>query len=234
MIANIDEARRFATRMRHLGCQFALDDFGSGFSAFFYLKNLPFDYIKIDGDFVRGLDRSPTDQLIVEAIARIADGMRNRTIEPMDLRALVSTLVAGVQATTYRHRIELRPSRVAATGCWDERRLQQVVGNLLTNAVKYSPDGGVVSVTIRGGKRSVTVRVRDHGVGLGSEEVDHVFERFYRAKGIRQLEGTGLGLYICEGIVTAHGGRMWAESGGSGAGSAFCFTLPNGIREPNE
>jgi diguanylate cyclase (GGDEF)-like protein/PAS domain S-box-containing protein len=80
VIANIDEARRFAVRMRHLGCQFALDDFGSGFSAFFYLKNLPFDYIKIDGDFVRGLDRSPTDQLIVEGIARIAEGMRIRTV----------------------------------------------------------------------------------------------------------------------------------------------------------
>jgi EAL domain-containing protein (putative c-di-GMP-specific phosphodiesterase class I) len=80
VIANIDEARRFATRMRQFGCQFALDDFGSGFSAFFYLKNLPFDYIKIDGDFVRGLDRSPTDQLIVEAIARIAQGMQMRTV----------------------------------------------------------------------------------------------------------------------------------------------------------
>jgi diguanylate cyclase (GGDEF)-like protein/PAS domain S-box-containing protein len=80
VVANIDEARRFAVHMRQLGCQFALDDFGSGFSAFFYLKNLPFDYIKIDGDFVRGLDRSPTDQLIIEAIARIADGMQLRTV----------------------------------------------------------------------------------------------------------------------------------------------------------
>jgi EAL domain-containing protein (putative c-di-GMP-specific phosphodiesterase class I) len=66
--------------MRELGCQFALDDFGAGFSAFFYLKNLPFDYIKIDGDFVRGLDRSPTDQLIIAAIARIAQGMDMRTV----------------------------------------------------------------------------------------------------------------------------------------------------------
>jgi EAL domain-containing protein (putative c-di-GMP-specific phosphodiesterase class I) len=66
--------------MRQLGSQFALDDFGSGFRAFFYLKNLPFDYIKIDGDFVRGLDRSPTDQLIVQAIAQIAEGMQIRTI----------------------------------------------------------------------------------------------------------------------------------------------------------
>jgi diguanylate cyclase (GGDEF)-like protein/PAS domain S-box-containing protein len=80
LIANIDEAKRFAARMRRLGCRFALDDFGSGFSAFFYLKNLPFDYLKIDGEFIRGLEGSPTDRLIVEAIARIARGMGIQTI----------------------------------------------------------------------------------------------------------------------------------------------------------
>jgi signal transduction histidine kinase len=144
---------------------------------------------------------------------------------PMELRALVSTTIAGIQVMTERHHIMLRaPPEVM--GCWDERRLQQVVGNLLTNAVKYSPDGGPITVSIRMGKRSVTVRLRDHGVGLGAEEALHVFERFYRAKGIRQLEGTGLGLYIAQGIVTAHGGRIWAESAGPGQGSAFCFTLP--------
>jgi diguanylate cyclase (GGDEF)-like protein/PAS domain S-box-containing protein len=80
LIANIEEAKRFASRLRHLGCRFALDDFGSGFGAFYYLKNLPFDYIKIDGDFVRGLGDSQTDQLIVQAIARIAEGMHMQTI----------------------------------------------------------------------------------------------------------------------------------------------------------
>ena len=144
---------------------------------------------------------------------------------PMDLRVLISTIIAGIQVTTERHQLTLRaPPEV--TGCWDERRLQQVVGNLLTNAVKYSPNGGPITLSIRTGKRSVTVRLRDHGVGLGADEALHVFERFYRAEGIRQLEGTGLGLYICQGIVTAHGGRIWAESAGPGQGSAFCFTLP--------
>ena len=57
-----------------------------------------------------------------------------------------------------------------------------------------------ITLSIRPGKQSVTVRLRDHGIGLGTEEALHVFERFYRAKGIRQLEGTGLGLYICQGL----------------------------------
>lgn len=150
---------------------------------------------------------------------------------PMDLRLMVSTLIASIQVTTERHDFTLR-ALADVTGCWDERRLQQVIGNLLTNAVKYSPNGGPIALSIHADKQSVTVRLRDHGVGLSTEEALHVFERFYRAEGIRQLEGTGLGLYICQGIVTAHGGRIWAESAGPGQGSTFCFTLPRGASEP--
>ncbi|MDQ6671757.1 MAG: ATP-binding protein [Chloroflexota bacterium] len=158
-------------------------------------------------------------------LSQIEAGRLDIKPAPMDLRQLVSTLIMSTQATTDRHRLQLRAPK-QLVGKWDERRLQQVVGNLLTNAVKYSPDGGQIDVTIRRGKRWVTVRLRDYGVGLLPEEVEHVFERFYRAKGIRQLEGTGLGLYICEGIVAAHGGRIWVESAGPGQGSEFCFTLP--------
>jgi signal transduction histidine kinase len=126
---------------------------------------------------------------------------------PMDLRCLVSTTIAGIQVTTDRHHLMLgAPPEVM--GCWDERRLQQVVGNLLTSAVKYTPSGGPITVSIRMGKCSVTVRVRDHGAGLG--------------------------LYICQGIVTAHGGRIWVESAGPGKGSAFCFMLPRWGGTTNE
>ena len=79
-IANLEDAQRFADRLRRLGCRFALDDFGSGFGSFYYLKHLPFDYIKIDGDFIRGLPASPTDQLVVQAIVTIARGMGKKTI----------------------------------------------------------------------------------------------------------------------------------------------------------
>jgi EAL domain-containing protein (putative c-di-GMP-specific phosphodiesterase class I) len=79
-IVNIEQARLFARELADLGCAFALDDFGSGFGSFYYLKHLPFDYLKIDGDFIRNLAASRTDQLTVRAIAEIARGLRKRTI----------------------------------------------------------------------------------------------------------------------------------------------------------
>jgi diguanylate cyclase (GGDEF)-like protein/PAS domain S-box-containing protein len=79
-IANLEEAKAFASRMRGRGCRFALDDFGAGFGSFYYLKNFPFDYLKIDGDFIRGIATSPIDQLVVEAIVSIARGMGKKTV----------------------------------------------------------------------------------------------------------------------------------------------------------
>ena len=79
-IANFEQARNFATRLRSRGCQFALDDFGAGFGSFYYLKNFPFDYIKIDGGFIRGLVSNPMDQLVVQAIVTIAQGLGKKTV----------------------------------------------------------------------------------------------------------------------------------------------------------
>jgi len=79
-IANMDEAVRFARRLARAGCGFALDDFGTGFGSFYYLKHLPLDYLKIDGDFIRELPRAPTDQLMVEAIQQVAHGLGLKTI----------------------------------------------------------------------------------------------------------------------------------------------------------
>jgi diguanylate cyclase (GGDEF)-like protein/PAS domain S-box-containing protein len=79
-ISNIEEARAFAVRLHARGCRFALDDFGAGFGSFYYLKSFPFDYLKIDGDFIRGLTTSPINQLVVAAIVSIARGMGKRTV----------------------------------------------------------------------------------------------------------------------------------------------------------
>jgi diguanylate cyclase (GGDEF)-like protein/PAS domain S-box-containing protein len=79
-IANMDRARDFATRLQALGCGFALDDFGSGFGSFYYLKHIPFDYVKIDGEFIRNLPDSSTDQLILDSIVQMSKGLGTRTI----------------------------------------------------------------------------------------------------------------------------------------------------------
>ena len=74
----------------------------------------------------------------------------------------------------------------------------------------------------------VVVSVRDEGLGIPPEDLPHLFEQFYRVAGIRKLEGSGLGLYICQGIVASHGGLLWATSDGPGSGSTFAFSLPRG------
>jgi diguanylate cyclase (GGDEF)-like protein/PAS domain S-box-containing protein len=79
-IGNIEHAKTFTTELKSRGCRFALDDFGSGFGSFYYLKHLPFDYFKIDGDFIRGFGANTTDQLVVEAIVGIAKGMGKKTV----------------------------------------------------------------------------------------------------------------------------------------------------------
>jgi EAL domain-containing protein (putative c-di-GMP-specific phosphodiesterase class I) len=79
-IANVGDAKDFAIRLRGQGCQFSLDDFGAGFASFSYLKSLPFDYLKIDGDFIRGLATSRVDQLVVESIVSVARGMGKKTV----------------------------------------------------------------------------------------------------------------------------------------------------------
>ena len=79
-IANIEQAKKFASRLHSRGCQFALDDFGAGFGSFYYLKNFPFDYIKIDGGFIRGIVSNPLDQLVVQAIVTIAQGLGKKTV----------------------------------------------------------------------------------------------------------------------------------------------------------
>ena len=146
-------------------------------------------------------------------------------MRPTDLRQIVDRVVQGVQSTTERHQLFVEgPEQIE--GVWDEPLLAEVIENLLINAVKYSPRGGPIAVRLAADDDRVEVRVSDRGLGLSQAALRHVFERYYRARRTRQLEGSGLGLYICQGIVSAHGGRIWATSGGPGQGSTFCFALP--------
>lgn len=109
----------------------------------------------------------------------------------------------------------------------DAGRIGQVINNLISNAVKYSPPGGTVTISCEPGDKGVVVAVRDRGPGIPREAQDRLFEKFYRvdSSSTRLVGGTGLGLAIARAIVEQHGGRIWVESE-PGAGSTFSFLLP--------
>lgn len=116
-------------------------------------------------------------------------------------------------------------------GYWDEARLEQVLVNLITNAIKYSPENSPVTLglSIEPSSNEVVVWVRDNGIGIDEEHQANIFDRFYRVRSGKtsSVDGLGLGLYISHEIVTRHKGRMWLESR-PGSGSTFYFALPLG------
>ncbi|RPI66022.1 MAG: two-component sensor histidine kinase, partial [Geobacteraceae bacterium] len=110
----------------------------------------------------------------------------------------------------------------------DSDRLNQVLFNLVGNALQYTPEGGQVTITARRQGDEVQVSVQDTGIGIAAEHLPYVFDRFYRADSSRSRGsgGSGIGLTIARHLVIAHGGRIWADSPGLGKGSTFSFMLP--------
>ncbi len=117
----------------------------------------------------------------------------------------------------------------------DAQRMEDVFRNLLDNAIKYSPDGGTITVKGYNHGAEVMIQVSDEGVGIPKEEQEKIFERFYRVPNehTQNAGGTGLGLAVCQGIIQAHGGQIWVESAVD-QGSTFYITLPNqnGQKQP--
>jgi len=110
----------------------------------------------------------------------------------------------------------------------DTRRIKQVMFNLLSNAAKFTPDGGVIKVEGKKDDKEVIISVSDTGIGIAPEEHGKIFGEFYQARNtpVDKTPGTGLGLPVTKSIVEMHGGRIWVESEGEGKGSRFTFTLP--------
>ena len=158
-------------------------------------------------------------------ISRLESGGLALERQPTDLAALVEQAVASARAWSDQHPIALTVPPPLETHV-DPLRLDQVLSNLLDNAVKYSPDGGAIEVAlVQQDGDVVELSVRDHGLGIPPEKRAHIFDRFYQAHGTEHCSGLGLGLYICRQIVELHGGAIRAEFPADG-GTRFVVRLP--------
>ena len=180
-------------------------------------------------------------------MSRMQSGHLRLNPESMSLTRLLERLVELQREASADHQFFIQdkvpPEHGELVGIWDEGRIEQILTNLLQNAVKYSPAGGEIRVTLdviprgtrvgsqaRGRKRlasdSAHVAITDEGIGIPPGAMVHLFERFYRAPNSGDIQGTGLGLYICQQLAAAHRGYLWAESRGLGHGSTFHLAVP--------
>jgi two-component system phosphate regulon sensor histidine kinase PhoR len=169
------------------------------------------------------------DLLLLSRLESVTPGLKR---EPTDIAALVRGVVDDYRARAEKagHPLKLQEEGGADLErdlSADPLRVTQVLGNLLDNALKHTPRGARIDVSLRSLPDAIRVSVRDTGPGIPESDIPHVFERFYRVdKGrSRDTGGTGLGLSIVKHIVQLHGGRVWVEST-LGSGSVFHFTLP--------
>jgi signal transduction histidine kinase len=188
---------------------------------------------EIQQEFLTTVSRN-TDRLIALVsdlldISRIESGRMELVLEPLVLTEIVDREMESLRAQVEEKDIEvltdIEPGipRVKA----DSHRLGQIVSNLVSNAVKYSPNGSVVKISANQIGMNVLVKVVDAGIGIGPEERGKLFQRFYRGSSdeVRSAWGTGLGLAITRHLVEMHGGKIWVESE-KGHGSTFSFSIP--------
>jgi signal transduction histidine kinase len=178
---------------------------------------------------IRSIDRlaTLTDDLL--DVARLRTGQLPLLPQPLDLAALAATAMGAIRdRDDGDDRLTLEADPALPPVLADAARIEQVIDNLLDNALKYSPAGGAVAVTLRAEGAGVAMAVRDTGIGLPPEAAELIFEPFGRAANATTstLPGMGLGLFICRNIVERHGGWIRAESAGEGQGTTMTFWLP--------
>jgi PAS domain S-box-containing protein len=161
-------------------------------------------------------------------VSRLQAGALRLQLGPVHIPALASRVVQGIAATASdKHEFQLRFTPSFPPVHADEERIRMVLSNLVSNAVKYSPQGGIVRVGGWVEGDYAVIYVSDQGIGIAPEDQERVFERFYRVDNTlgRETQGAGLGLFLARAIITAHNGRLWVESQ-PGRGSRFFFALP--------
>jgi signal transduction histidine kinase len=189
------------------------------------------DFLDIISANVDRMDRLVADLLDV---SRIEAGRLHLDMGPVDVRQVIETVIQSVktQIEAKQLTLEVKLPPMLPTVWGDQGRLVQVLNNLVSNAYKYTPNGGHIQIVVNGqvdGSPAghLTISVRDSGVGISPEDQEKLFTKFFRADDprVREVPGTGLGLSITKSLVETHGGRVWFESE-LGQGTTFTFTLP--------
>ena len=160
-------------------------------------------------------------------LSRVQWGNLNLQYTSFFLADVLAECVHSAQVSADQHTIyldiQVQDTKILA----DQTRMGQIIGNILDNAVKYSPNGGQVTVQLGDLDGDYLVNITDQGIGINPVYLDHIFERFYRLRNSasRQYSGIGLGLYVTRAIIERHGGRIWVTNN-QGVGCTFSFTLP--------
>ncbi len=163
---------------------------------------------------------------------RLDAGTQNLHLAQVQLPELLRQLIERWQKRVVTHRFSLVVSEVPTIVC-DAPRIEQAMNHILNNAVTYSSAGTTITVSVEANDVELRIGVADKGIGISSEHLDHIFDRFYRVqKNDEQPNGSGLGLAATRATVEAHGGKIWADSAGIGQGTTFYFTLPLAPRMP--
>lgn len=146
---------------------------------------------------------------------------------PVHIADVVEKVVAAQKSYTSKHEFSIKMDADIPTIVADMDKVDQILTNLINNAVKYSPNGGIITISGRKADGVVQVTVADQGIGISKEHLSKVFDRFHRIdnRDTRKVGGTGIGLYLVKHLVEAHGGKIWVESE-VGKGSQFIFELP--------
>src|SRR5665213_246479 len=155
---------------------------------------------------------------------KINSGKLKLDISTFDFKEMIKEAIETIQVLQPSYNIIVKSDGdIKVPG--DRYRLIQVVTNYLSNGIKYSNGKTDVILTISHDEKSVSVSVKDEGLGIPKNQLPYIFNRFFRAEKTRNLEGIGLGLYLCRQIIHAHKGMVWVESE-EGKGSTFYFSIP--------
>jgi two-component system sensor histidine kinase KdpD len=158
-------------------------------------------------------------------MTRLEAGAIHLNYEPTDIQDLIAAVTRQIAPELVNHPLQVELPTELPLVTIDAILIAQVLENLLDNARKYSPSQSPITISVHMIERELEIAVHDCGIGIPSEDLERVFDKFYRVKRQEVVAGTGLGLSICKGIVEAHGGRIWAENNPD-QGATLTFTLP--------